>query len=96
MQEGFSVFLGYLGGFGSNDVKIQLVISVPLIIVGVIIVIISVLMSAAIPALRASSVSPIDLVRQNADIKEARKIKKSRILSRLFGAEGMIASKNPP
>lgn len=94
LEEGFTIFLGYFGGFDTADIKIQLVINVPLIIVAVLIVVVAVFLSAAIPALRASAVSPIDLVRQNADIKASGKIKKSRILSRIFGAEGMLASKN--
>ncbi|MCR5206268.1 MAG: ABC transporter permease [Lachnospiraceae bacterium] len=94
LQEGFARFIGYFGGFTSDNIKISLVLNVPMILLAIAIVIISVLLSAAIPALRASKVSPIDLVRQNADIKASSKIKKSRILSRLFGAEGMLASKN--
>ena len=94
LQEGFDAFFGYFGGIDSTGVKIQLVLNTPLIIAAVLIVIVAVLLSIAIPALRASSVSPIDLVRQNADIKVSGKIKKSRILSRIFGAEGMLASKN--
>ena len=94
LQEGFEAFFGYFGGFDSSGIKIKLVISVPLIIVAIVIVIVAVLLSIAIPALRASTISPIDLVRQNADIRVSGKIRKSRILSRIFGAEGMLASKN--
>ena len=94
LQEGFTAFIGYFSGYSADDVKIKLVINVPLIILAVIIVIVAVVLSAAIPALRASSFSPIDLVRQNPDIRDSKKLRKSRILTHFFGAEGMLASKN--
>jgi putative ABC transport system permease protein len=82
-------------GFSSETVKIGIVINIPLLIVGVIVVLVSTILSAAIPALRASKVSPIDLVRQSSDIKvKKNKVKGSRLLTKLFGAEGMLASKN--
>ena len=95
LQEGFTMLLSYNGyGYGMNNVKIGLVLNPGLLIIAIIIVLITVFLSAAIPALRASKVSPIDLVRQNSDIKATGKIRKSKILSRIFGAEGMLASKN--
>jgi len=55
----------------------------------------TVLISAYIPAKRALRISPIDAIRQTQDIKiEAKKVKTSKLVYKLFGFEGMIASKN--
>lgn len=53
------------------------------------------LISAWIPARRALSVSPIQAIRQSTDIKISRReVKTSRLTQKLFGFEGMMASKN--
>lgn len=53
------------------------------------------LISAAIPARRAIRVSPIDSVRQTADVKlKAKEVYTSRFTEKLFGFEGTMASKN--
>ena len=95
LENAFSLFFKSVLGFSSETVKIGIVINIPLLIVGVIVVLVSTILSAAIPALRAARVSPIDLVRQSSDIKvKKNKVKGSRLLTKLFGAEGMLASKN--
>lgn len=56
---------------------------------------ITTLISALIPAIRAIRIPPIDSLRQSGDIKvRADKVKTSKLVYRIFGFEGMIASKN--
>lgn len=56
---------------------------------------ITVLISAYIPAKKAAKLSVIDSLRQTDDIKiNPRKVKTNRLVYRLFGFEGMLASKN--
>ena len=51
--------------------------------------------SAIIPSRRASKISPIEAIRQNDDIKiNKKKIRTSKIITKLFGVEGEIALKN--
>lgn len=65
------------------------------IVIPVIFMIIVILISAIIPARRASKVSPIEAIRQNDDIKiNKKKIKTSKLITKLFGVEGEIALKN--
>ena len=56
---------------------------------------ITIIISAIIPMKKASSVSPIEAIRQNDDVKiNKRKIKTLKITEKLFGIEGVIALKN--
>ncbi|MCM1544520.1 MAG: ABC transporter permease [Ruminococcus sp.] len=51
--------------------------------------------SAYIPAKRAIRITAIEAIRQSADINtKARNVKTSKLTYKLFGFEGMIASKN--
>lgn len=76
---------------------IDLVFSVypTFIIIPIIFIIIVIYISAYLPAYRASKISPIEVIRQNDDIKiNKRKIRTSGIVKKLFGYEGEIALKN--
>lgn len=65
------------------------------IIIPVIFMIITVLLSAYIPARRASKITPIEAIRQNDDIKiKAKKLKTNKFVKKLFGVEGELALKN--
>ncbi|MBF7096734.1 ABC transporter permease [Alkalibacter mobilis] len=56
---------------------------------------VTVLISAAIPARKAAKISAMDAIRQTNDIKiKAGKVKTSRITYKLFGFNGMLAAKN--
>ena len=95
LKEGFTSFLANYGGYtGAESTTIKLVLNVPLLLAAVLIVMATTFISAIIPARRAGNLSPVDSIRQNKEIKVGRKIRKSLILSKLFGIEGMLASKN--
>lgn len=65
------------------------------IIVPIIFMIITILISAFIPARRASRISPIEAIRLNDDIKmPAKKLKTPKIIRHIFKEEGVIAYKN--
>lgn len=65
------------------------------VIIPVIFMIITILISALIPMKRASSASPIQVIKQNDDIKlNKRRIKTLKITNKIFGIEGVIALKN--
>ena len=64
------------------------------VIIPIIFMIITILVSAFLPAKRASKVSPIEAIRLNDDIKiKSKKLKTPKIV-KLFGVEGEIAYKN--
>lgn len=65
------------------------------IIIPIIFMILVILLSAFLPAYKASKISPINAIRQNDDIKiNKRKIKTPKFISKIFGIEGDIALKN--
>ena len=65
------------------------------IIVPIIFIIITILISAYLPARMASRISPIVAIRQNDDIKiNSKKIKTPKFINKIFGIEGEIAYKN--
>lgn len=65
------------------------------IIIPIIFMIITIFISASIPAKKASKISPIEAIRLNDDIKiKSKKVKSPKIIKKLFGIEGDIAYKN--
>lgn len=80
-------------GNGADEIK---AVIQPWIIVSVMIFsVITIFLSAYIPARRASRISPIDAIRQTKDIKiGAKQVRTRKITRRLFGFEGELALKN--
>ncbi len=79
----------------ASDVKMKLVVNWAGLGVAALLCLAIALISAWIPARRALSVSPIQAIRQSNDIKISRReVKTSRLTQKLFGFEGMMASKN--
>ena len=84
-------------GFLAPDSEIQMKLTVsPLgLLISAALGLLTTLVSAYVPARRAMRISPIDSIRQTNDLKVSpRSLKTSKLTFRLFGFEGMIASKN--
>ncbi len=81
----------------SNGVgtRIRLVLNPAALSIAVFVCLVTTLISAWIPAGRAIRISPIDAIRQSKDVKITGKtVKTSRLTQKLFGFEGLLASKN--
>ncbi len=75
-------------------ISIHLSVSWAALAIAVVVALITVLISAWIPATRAMKVTAIEAIRQNNDYKNARKqIKTSKLTGKLFGFEGTLAAK---
>lgn len=62
--------------------------------IAVVVALLTVLISAWIPSLRATKVSAIEVIRQNTDIKAKQKqVKTSKLTYKLFGLPGVLAVK---
>jgi len=74
---------------------LRVVVSSAAILAAVLISIVTIYISAAIPARRASKLSAIDAIRQTADVKlTGKEVKTSGLTRKLFGIEGDLALKN--
>ncbi len=77
------------------DVSLNMVVSIESIMVAILVSIITILISAYLPARKASIISAMEAIRQQKDIKITRKTVKTRAFYRnLFGLEGELALKN--
>lgn len=80
---------------GNTVVKLSLAVTWIAIAAAAGIGLVTVLISAFLPARRATKMSAIEAIRQSNDIKiKGKKVKTSKLTYKLFGFEGMIASKN--
>lgn len=78
-----------------SDAGIRTIVNGNVILWAVVFSILTIFLSAYIPAKRASMISPIDAIRQNNDIKiSARGVKTMGITKKIFGFEGDLALKN--
>ena len=65
------------------------------LLIASVIALITVLISAAVPARRAARLQPIDAIRSSVDVKtKAREVKTSKLTEKLFGFEGTMGAKN--
>ena len=77
------------------DFPLALVTYPLFIVIPILFMIITIIISAYLPAKSASKVSPIEAIRLNDDIKiKSKKLKTPKIINKLFGVEGEIAYKN--
>lgn len=77
------------------NVGIKVVLSMESIIAAIIFSIITIFISAYLPARKAAKIAPIEAIRQSRDITvHAKHVKTSRLTQRLFGVEGDLAIKN--
>ncbi|NLE24932.1 MAG: ABC transporter permease [Clostridiaceae bacterium] len=87
------IFASLLGE-GINT-ALSLYVSWEAAVAAMVIGLITVMISAYIPARRAFKVSAIDAIRMSKDINiKAKKLRTSKLSYNLFGVEGMIAKKN--
>lgn len=98
---GMGITFRYLGAafagivVGGADIPLRLHPSVPALLIAAAISLFTIFISAYLPARRAARKPVIEAIRQNNDVKiEARKLKTSRLVGKLFGFEGTVATKN--
>lgn len=85
----------YLGDMIKAGFKLEFVFSIIAVLCAIILGIITIYFSAFRSAKRASKVSPIDSIRNSANIKiNPKKIKSPKIIKKLFGIGGEISFKN--
>lgn len=79
----------------TKGVNLTLAISPAALLLSAVIAMITVLISASIPARKAVKLTAIDALRENHDIRiRSRKIRSPKWIYQVFGFEGMLANKN--
>nr|WP_315024548.1 FtsX-like permease family protein [uncultured Aminipila sp.] len=78
-----------------DNVPLTLVVSVPALVAAVVISMITILISAYIPAKKAASMPVMECIRQTNEVKvETKAIRTSKLTERLYGLEETLALKN--
>lgn len=78
-----------------NTVPLTLKSSIPTIIIAIAVSMITILISAYIPARKAANTSVLESIRQTSEIKiDSKSIKTSKFSQRIYGLEGILALKN--
>ena len=86
---------GMLNGVSSENMQMSVTVPIWAIIAIIIFSALTIFISAVIPARKASSITPIDAIRQREEIKiKAKKVKSSKLVRKVFGYEGELANKN--
>lgn len=90
-----TIVAGKFGNILYAGVPLTLKISVPTIAAAAVVSLITILISAYIPARKAANMPVMECIRQTNEIKvEAKAVKSSKLVQRLFGLEGILALKN--
>lgn len=77
------------------DIHIKLVVSATSVIVALLFSLLTIFISAYLPARKAARITPIEAIRQSKDITiRAKQVKTSRLIQRIIGVEGNLAVKN--
>ncbi|MDE5965162.1 MAG: FtsX-like permease family protein [Eubacterium sp.] len=86
---------GMLAGIDETNTSFDVVVPLWAIIGIVVFSVLTIFISSFIPSKKASSVTPIDAIRQRQEIKvKAKKLKSPKIIRTIFGYEGELANKN--
>ncbi len=79
----------------SSKVPLTMTLSIPALVVAAVVSLITILISADIPARKAANTPVMECIRQTNEIKvEARAVKTSNLAKRIYGLEGTLALKN--
>ena len=89
----FKIIGSIYGSSLIGELGLRVVYSPTVIILSAIIVIITILISAILPARQAAKISPLEAIKNSSNLKIG-KIKDSKIVRALFKAEGVLAYKN--
>ena len=88
LRDSFALFVST-----GTTVRIHLTLNLWALACAVALCLLTTMVSAYVPALRAMRIPPIDAIRQSRDIK-VRHVKTSKLVTRLFGFEGAMSVRN--
>lgn len=78
-----------------HNVSLTLVISIPVLIIAAVISLITILISAYLPARKAANTPVMECIRQTKEVKiHSKDVKTSKFSKRIYGLEGILALKS--
>lgn len=78
-----------------ENVPLTLKISLPAIVIAAVVSMVTILISAYIPARKAANTPIMESIRQSNEVKvESKAVRTSKLAQRIYGLEGMLALKN--
>ncbi|MBF8984521.1 FtsX-like permease family protein [Lutibacter sp. B2] len=90
-----SVVAGNFGNILYSTVPLTLTVSTPAIVIAAVVSMVTILISAYIPARKAANTPVMESIRQTNEIKvESKAVKTSKFAQRIYGLEGTLALKN--
>ncbi|MPQ34040.1 ABC transporter permease [Clostridium estertheticum] len=90
-----SVVAGNFGSIMYSNVPLTLTVSIPVIVVAAVVSMVTILISAYIPARKAASTPVMESIRQTSEVKvESKAVKTSKLAQRIYGLEGTLALRN--
>ncbi|MFD3157960.1 ABC transporter permease [Haloimpatiens sp. FM7330] len=90
-----SVVAQNFGNILYDNVPLTLTVSAPAIVIAAVVSMVTILISAYIPARKAASTPVMECIRQTNEVKvEAKAVKISKFAQRIYGLEGTLALKN--
>ena len=90
-----SIISKNFASFAYSSVPLKLMVSVPAIIAAAVVSMITILISAYIPAKKAAGTPVMENIRQTNEVKvDPKAVKTSKLAQRLYGLEGTLALKN--
>ena len=91
----FSAVQPLIDSVTGTSAELKLITSVETILAAAILSAFTIFLSAYLPAIRASKISPIDAIRQSRDVKlTKRNVKTSKVTRYIFGFEAELGLKN--
>jgi putative ABC transport system permease protein len=89
------IVAGKFGNILHSTVPLTLSVSVPAIVAAAAVSLVTILISAYIPARKAANTPVIESIRQTNEVKtESKAVKTSKLALRIYGLEGTLALKN--
>ncbi|WP_252229435.1 FtsX-like permease family protein [Clostridium sp. ZBS15] len=90
-----SVVARNFGNVMYSNVPLTLTVSIPVIVVAAAVSMVTILISAYIPARKAANTPVMECIRQTNEVKvESKAVKMSKLAQRIYGLEGTLALKN--
>ena len=90
-----SVVARNFGNIMYSNVPLVLTVSAPVIVAAAAVSLVTILISAYIPARKAASTPVMESIRQTNEVKiESKAVKTSKLTQRMYGLEGTLALKN--